>query len=228
MDEKTAKKILEKVRVNYDLVSGDWDKTRIYMWPEVKAQADSIPPKTAVLDAGCGNGRLFPYIKKQRASYLGFDVSEKLIGICKKKYGGEYFFVGDVLNEKGLKKKVGEKKFDYVFFVAGLHHIPSKELRLKTLMNLKAFLKPSGELVITVWNLWQEKYSKAIIRAAWAKIIGKSNLDWGDFIKRSFAKIDQYLHAFTLRELKTLIIKAGLKVERAEKTSWNYLVVCGL
>jgi len=225
MDEETAKKILEKVRRDYDLISDDWDKSRSRMWPEVEAVTRSVTPCAAVLDAGCGNGRLFPYIKKQKANYLGFDGSKELIAICKKKYGNKYFFVGDVLDKKYLLTKVGDKKFDFVFFVAVLHHIPSKKLRIKTLYNLKELLKPNGKIVITVWNLWQRKYLKSIIRAAWLKIIGKSNLDWGDFRIGFFSKTDRYLHAFTMSELKNLAKKAGLVIEGVKKIKGNYILV---
>lgn len=231
MKKKAVKKILEKTRKDYNFLAYQWDRTRGRMWPEVKAVISSIGPRTAVLDGGCGNGRLYPYIKEQKADYLGFDVSEKLVEICKKKYGEEYFFVGDILNLEKIKfeiKKRGFEKFDWVFMLALLHHIPSWKLRLKALENFKFLMNSEGRLVLTVWNIWQKKYLKYILKAFLLKLGGLSKLDWGDCyipFKTKGKKVNRYIHRFCRKELVELVKKAGLEIEKFEKTKGNYLIV---
>lgn len=70
--------------------------------------------------------------------------------------------------------------FDVIYCLAVLHHIPSHELRLQALKNLKSLLKPNSLLILSVWNLWQKKYLKYIIKEWLLKLIGKSGLDWGN------------------------------------------------
>lgn len=191
-----AQQILKENQKNYDLIAESFDQTRSFLWPEIEATASYIAPKTAVLDVGCGNGRLFPFVSKLGGKYLGFDISEKLISICQKKYGKKYFFVADILKTQNSKPKTQNQSSklktinpyyilhttycDVVYCLAVFHHIPSHELRLQALNNIRSILKPNGILILSVWNLWQKKYLKYIIREAFLKLIGESKLDWRD------------------------------------------------
>lgn len=243
MDKQVINQILIDNQKNYDLIASHFDQTRSILWPEVEATSHYITPKSLVLDVGCGNGRLFPFVEKLGGLYLGFDSSEELIKISQQKYGKEYFFVGDILKIDQNSHNtyyIIHNTFNVIYCLAVIHHIPSHELRLQALKNLKSLLKPNSLLILSVWNLWQKKYLKYIIKKAVLKLMGKSKLDWGDCYipykaqsEKRKAKnlnlklkiVQRYLHAFSLNELTNLVTQAGFQILEKKSSRWNYLII---
>ena len=136
------------------------------------------------------------------------------------------FIVADALN-LDTECPNWKRQFDVIFAVAFLHHIPSKELRLKILKDCYKFLKSGGFLIITVWNLWQAKL--LLKYHIWPILFGwrPKKLDWKDvFIpfKLQDKTIMRYQHAFTRPELKRLIKRAGFKIINTSK-GYNLIVV---
>ena len=236
MEKNLVLKILTENKDNYNLIAGDFDKKRGFLWPEIEATASYIAPESLVLDVGCGNGRIFPLVTQNGGKYLGFDISENLIKIAQTKYGEKYFFVADLLrinnsSHSGLSSiptgfwsrprlrrsppQNDNFKFDLVYCLAILHHIPSSELRLQALQNIKSLLKPNAILILSVWNLWQKKYLKYVLREFFFKLIGKSKLDWGDCyvpykIQKSKFKSQNFNSKF---KIKNYDIENSLKIK---------------
>jgi len=73
----------------------------------------------SVLDVGCGSGRFVPYFKDKE--YAGFDISEKLVNICREKYSDKLFVVSSV--EDITLKKLNGELFDLVFCYTCLEHV---------------------------------------------------------------------------------------------------------
>lgn len=149
--------------------------------------------------------------------------------------------------------KIPEINFDYVFCAAVLHHLPGEDLRLAALKQLKNKIKPEGKIIITVWNLWsQKKFRKIIIRTELLKLFsklksmfrrkrsGKSQIaecralsisgDFGDIMfdwknGKGEKTSRRYYHAFRKRELKKIIKKAGLKIEKIYNDKFNYYAI---
>ena len=199
-----------------------------------------------ILDIGCGNGRLVKTFKDKNVWYLGVDASEKLINVAKKKLKAAnfQFKIADIFD----LDKIINKKFDYVFCIAVLHHIPGKDLRILALKQLKNKIKPDGKIILTVWNLWRQKrYRKLIIKYSFLKFISKSGLmsrrisrdpdsalrisgDFGDILfawknSRGEAVSRRYYHAFTKFGLKKIIKKADLKIAKFYQDKYNYYVI---
>ncbi len=79
-----SKDLLDSVREGYNSFAVDWDRTRKNDWSEFELLKSRIEKGSQVLDVGCGNGRLFKFIKDQAdVNYTGMDNSEKLIEIAK-------------------------------------------------------------------------------------------------------------------------------------------------
>jgi demethylmenaquinone methyltransferase/2-methoxy-6-polyprenyl-1,4-benzoquinol methylase len=106
-----------------------------------------IPVKEGdrVLDAGCGTGRLIPYLKKfagLSGEIVEMDFAKKMLEIAKKKYSDPNIcFVQSDAQIIPFK----DKSFDSVICFALLPHIPAKQ---KTLKEFKRILKPTCPLVI--------------------------------------------------------------------------------
>lgn len=206
------KKIIEKTRQDYNSISNHFSKTRNKPWEDFKFLFEDIPAGAKVLDLGCGNGRFSEFLKK--ADYIGVDKSEELIKKAKRKYPETNFEVAD-----GLNLPFKDNEFDFVISVAVIHHMPSKETRLKFLKEIKRVLKKNGRVRITTWNYWGES-KKIYFKNLFQKIIGKIGfrdvfVPWHD--KEGNVVANRYYHFFTIKELEKLIKKAGLEGEIFKK-----------
>lgn len=185
-------------------------------------------PNDKVLDLGCGNGRLLQLLKDMDIEYFGIDNSEELIRLAKQEYPNNNFRVADALN-----LPFPDNYFDKVYGIAIFHHIPSEELRLRFLEEVKRVLKPKGILIMTVWNLNQIKNWKLILKYSFLKIIGLSKLDFGDVLVPWAKTCQRYVHNFSRRGLSKLVKKAGFQVKeigilkRPEKKDNNIYIVVG-
>jgi len=224
---KQRKRILSLVKKNYQEIAKHFSQTRQKrLWPEVIDFAKKIKNGEKVLDLGCGNGRLLDELKEE-VNYLGIDNSKNLIDIAKENYKKKNtakFKVSDIVDLEGL-----ENKYDYIFLVAVLQHIPSKDLRIKVLKKIKKSLNKDGKLFVSVWNLVDNKKYKKKIKVScflnWLKGLDKRDLlfYWKN---QKGEKISlRYYHAFTEKELKKLFLQAGFKIEKLFKTKDNYYIV---
>lgn len=210
-----AKQIINETRGNYNLIADDFSRTRKALWPELSFLRDYIKNGDRVLDLGCGNGRLMELFRDKDVEYIGIDNSERMIEIAKRKFQTPKFRIDSkFIVADGLSLPFPDEYFDKIFSVAILHHIPSKELRLKFLQEARRVLKQDGAVVFTVWNLWQRRYFWTHVKYFLLKIFVFSRLDFKDlFIP--WRAIPRYYHCFTIRELRHIFMKAGLDVEKA-------------
>jgi len=228
MDKNTQKELLSVVRENYESIAAEFDETRKKgIWPELLNLTTEVKDGDRVMDVGCGNGRLLEAFANKQIKYLGVDQSENLIALAKLKNPDFEFTVGDILD----LGKINELDFDFVYSIAVLHHLPDQELRINALRQLKNKIKDDGKIIIAVWNLWANKKNKKLIwKYFFLKLIGKNKMDFGDILfhwKNEAEDISKrrYYHAFTNRELKRIVKKAGLKIEKLYKDQYNYYLI---
>jgi len=210
MEKEYAKYLLVKTKNDYNLISEEFSLTRGFLWGELNKFQDLVKDGEKILDLGCGNGRFLEFFRNKNIEYIGVDSSEKLIEIAKKKYPDFQFLVADALSLPFL-----ENSFDKIFSISVFHHIPSKELRLQFLKEIKRTLKPRGILILTVWNLWQKRYFLPILKFIILKLFFRSKLDFKDIFLPWGKKIDRYFHCFTKKELEELIREVNLKIKNS-------------
>lgn len=225
MKNSEQNKLLKIVKDNYREIAGQFDVTRKkHVWPELELLAEKIHDGYSVLDVGCGNGRLLEVLGNKKINYLGTDNSEELIALAKKNYPSYNFKVVDILE---LDKALNEK-FDLVISVAVLHHLPGQALQAQALQQLKKVAK--NQIIFSVWKMWgNKKYQKFLFKNIWEKIMGRSQLEFGDILfpwKNSRGEVvsERYYHAFTKVELKKLLKKAGFKKFEIRSDKHNYWV----
>jgi len=222
MNQKTAKNLLKKVVNDYDNISNSFDLSRKSDWKEFELFLNHIKNNDNLVDLGCGNGRLFPFLHKHRKiQYLGIDNNKKLLEKAKKNHPEAKFSEGDL-----LKTGCESDSIDVVTAIASFHHLPSKELREKSLKEINRILKNNGILIITVWNLFQKKYKKYIWKARLQHILSLGKYDWRDtLIPWGKSGVKRYYYAFTIKELKKLLINAGFTI-LLEKKDRNIVIIC--
>lgn len=211
MDLNEAKKIMELNKRFYDLLADDFAQSRANVWEEFKSLGEYWQDGDQVLDLGCGNGRFYDLVCQpgKNIKYFGVDNSAKLVEMARQKYPQGQFIVND-----GLGLPFGENFFDKVLCVAVLHHLPGYELRREFLRQAQRVLKKDGVLVLTTWSARSSgQRRKFLLKYSWLKIIGRSNLDWGDFYEPWTDKGVRYFHNFTAKELRALLEDVGFKIE---------------
>jgi len=216
MREETAKKILGKVRADYDAIAEHFSETRTKPWPVMERFREFVKAGDRVLDVGCGNGRAYQLFAGMAIEYEGIDVSEELVRRARSLWRDQLvnFRTGSVL---ALPYEDGD--FDALMAVAVLHHVPSERYRLQALREMHRVLKPGGWLLMTNWYWWNPTY---IIGNFWrmaktffGRILGLTDLDLNDAWrpwKRGPAKVDRYYHDFTVRELRRLCLAVGFEI----------------
>ncbi len=226
MDPKTANKILNKVKEDFDEIAEKFAQTREKIQPEILFLKNYITDGENVLDIGCGSGRLYKLFSDKRIYYFGVDFSKRLIDIAKRKYlpdpteNKEESFdktFPTFLRVNALSLPFEDGFFDKIFCIAVLHHIPSEEKRIEFLKEIKRVLRRRGELHLTVWNLWTRKYIPKILKEGIKKLFGKSKLDYCDIFIPFDRKTQRYYHCFRKGELKRIFKKAGFQIKEIKK-----------
>lgn len=232
MNKQIAKQLINKTKDDYNRIAPQFDSTRKYNWRDIAKIIETLDVKkgSKILDLGCGGGRLYEILEKHNISYTGVDISDKLISIAKKKYPKVKFIVADITEFNS------KEKYDYIFSIAVLHHVPSKILRDKSIQNIKNSLKNNGTAIVSVWYFWNQwKFVKEIVNQCLKNLILNFNilnkfkpknyklnknysLPFGDFYiqwKNQKGEIlaERYHHAWTIGELK----KYGFKIVSKDK-----------
>lgn len=213
MNLKYAKYLLKKTTDDYNRIAPLFSRTRDYLPEDIIALKQYVKPKSHVLDLGCGNGRLCELFRDDGVSYTGADVSENLINIAHERYPSVAFQVVDP-----LKTTFSDSSFDVVFNLAVFHHIPSAQLRIAYLKEIRRVLKPKGKLVLTVWNLWARKgtYWAVLKYGLFYPHLGLNDIFLPFRGKDGKSLADRYIHCFRAEELDVLFMEAGFKVLKTE------------
>lgn len=255
MKREIALKIIEQSRTLHDKIAKDFSDTRNFLWPEFEYFKGYLKDGQDILDLGCGNGRLAEFLQDYQVNYLGVDNSAHLVDLAKSKWlaspassvsqngqdgQGEQsgpdkkFVVADALDLSAL----GNQKFDLIFLVSVMHHIPSQKMREQVLGNIKSLLKPDGKLLMINWNLWQRRFLKYIIKYTILKLTEPSavifdgvkakDLDLQDIFKPWQKKYPRYIHAFTERNISGLLKKSGFEIIKNVSNRRNMITIAKL
>lgn len=188
------------LKETYNTIAEEWHKDHQGddWW---KAGTDNfislLPPKSKVLDVGCGSGVKSGYFLAKGFKVTGIDFAEKLIEIAKRENPTGEFRVMDMREAA----KLGAT-YSAVFAQASLLHIPKADFAdvLRTLIGL---LSKNGLLYIAVKGMRDGKPEEEI----------KEEDDYGYSYQRFFSY-------YSMGELNQHFIDAGLQVIYQE-SSWS-------
>lgn len=173
-------------------------------WPVTETYLKKLRAGQSILDLGCGNGRLVAGLPKG-VKYLGTDFSKTLLSEAQKLYPEQKFVYGNVV-EPSMWKKLG--KYDAIFCVAVLHHIPTRDQQLYILREAKKHLAKDGFLYLTVWNLWQEKFMQNHLDSAELK---KHDKKWVEIPYNG--KWKRFCVSFDIRTMTDLMLDSGWDIQ---------------
>lgn len=154
-----------------------------------------IKKASKILDAGCGTGEISCFLSKF-GEVTSIDFSENSIKLAKElkerfKIKNLNFILDDLTNLKH------NKKYDYIFSIGVLHHIPKIHLAIE---NLKSLMHKDSFLIISVYNRYSRYMNILLDRQSQNKA----------------RKLDAYHHPFTFyytnRQMIQLLERHNLKI----------------
>ncbi len=148
-----------------------------------------------ILDLGCGTGEISNYLSKF-GKVIGVDFSENSINIARENYKHIKFLLGDI-TQINLNKK-----FDYIYCIGVLHHIPEVK---KALINIKKHSKKTTIIVLAVYN----KYGMLKNKILRKKFLTKEGYE--DFYNNPYAK------EYSQKEFQKLLNECGFKILRIDR-----------
>ena len=121
--------------------------------------------RLAVLDLGCGNGRLGRFLAERwggRLDYLGVDASGPMLEIARE-LGGGRFLRRDLL-APGALEELPTGPFDLVAAFGLLHHVAGLDHRVALLGGAAGQLAPGGLLAVSFWQFGAvERFRRRIV-----------------------------------------------------------------
>ena len=199
------KTVFQRVADFYDQNCNDFSSTRNYWWSDLDFIRKYLKKKGAILDFGCGNGRLISFLEKEnfKGKYQGADISRGLIAIAQKKYPQKQFFL---LGEEE-KWPFADESFDLVIAIAVFHHL-SPKMAKNSLREMKRILCPGGKVILTVWNLWKWPYVKFL----WEDFSSKKDFLSGEIPFGKDKKQVRWCYWWTLKKLEKVLKEEGFAV----------------
>ena len=203
------KKMISHNRSVYNAIAQFFSTTREYNWSDLIPLAEYTKDGDTVLDLGCGNGRLYQMLAKKQVQYVGLDQSEELLKIAREKFPDAEFVVGEMSD-----LDFETEKFDTLYCIAALNHIPGRELQLQCLGEMYRVLKPGGKVLMANWNLLSDSAQAKAKKNNWLIESADSGVDvmvpWKNSVGENLG--ERYYHGFTIPELAELFLAAGFKI----------------
>lgn len=208
-----SEQILSKVHEDYNSISQEFSDSRQADWPVFERFIPYLKPETRVLDLGCGNGRLFSFLKRHDITqYWGVDSSEALIELARQAHPDARFEVAP------MQSFTSSEPFDVLIAVASFHHLPPN-LHLETLKRWRSLLKPGGVLIMVNWNFYRWSFWRV-----WLSMVFRRRWGWKGLEIPWKNRVNRYYYAFTLSELSRLLNEAGFFVLETD-TDLNFLTI---
>lgn len=218
MQPDIAQKIIDLNHQFYQSFATDFSETRGRLQIGVIKVLKRIPKDSSVLDLGCGNGKVLLQLAESgfKGKYLGADFSLGLLEWAGKDQpaGFESTFIELDLTAPNWNEVLQPSPFSVICCFATLHHIPSDEIRLRLLKNIRKYLAPDGTLYLSVWQFTRsERLRKKIL--PWDTVgIKDDQVEEGDYLldwKRGGIGT-RYVHLYNPKELNHLADRSGFKI----------------
>jgi len=128
----------------YDFIYNDKDYERECNFIEELFEINKKPKN--ILELGCGTGNYTKILLSRGYEVTGVDISSEMLEIASEKCSAK-FIKGDVRTIK-----IGDKFDCCLAIFAVMGYITKNRDIIKTLVNIRKHLKPSGIFIFDVWN----------------------------------------------------------------------------
>ncbi len=159
----------------YDRQAASFAEKRSAPWPgwervaeEFEGCRDRVASRPAVLDLGCGHGRLAGFLDRRwrgELDYLGLDASAALLDLAAAREGcAECRFLRRDLLLEGLPAQLPGAPFDLIAAFGLMHHLPGVDNRRALLRRAVRCLAPGGLLAVSFWQFGdRERFRRRMV-----------------------------------------------------------------
>lgn len=221
MNVAVVQRLLALNRTFYGTCAGAFARSRGTGQSGLLRTLPLLPPAPAVLDLGCGNGRLARLLAQERpaARYTGVDASPDLLDMAAAalrglELGQAHLVLADVTVDGWPQTLPPGTPYDAIYVLALLHHLPGFDLRAAVLRQAGQLLAPASALIASHWQFpddprWRDRYLPwdAIGLTADQVEPGDALLDW-----RREGRGLRYVHHVSLAEAHALAQAAALTI----------------
>ena len=198
-----------EIQKTYNAISKEFSDTRVRVWKSVAKFLDLIEPKSKVADIGCGNGKNMKY--RSDIDFCGVDLSEEFVEICRKSRL-------NVIHGSILNIPFESNSFDYTISIAVIHHLRTKDERVKAIEELVRITKPNGLILIYVWAFEQPENAR--------RKFDKQDVMVPFKMKNGLETFDRFYHVYVYGELEDEIKQSkNITIEKIGYEEGNHFVI---
>lgn len=218
MDENTREQLIDLNRRFYQTFARQFSATRQRLQPGVQAILNQFSGQETILELGCGNGQLSLELFRRghQGLYTGLDSNPEFLKIARETVQGSdnFSFVEGNLATTSWGVNLPASDNDLVLAFAVLHHIPSHELRLRTMSLCRELIADGGRFIHSEWQFLNSPRLKSRIQP-WDRIgMNPHQVEDGDYLIdwRSGGYGLRYVHLFSQGELEELAAGSGFEI----------------
>ncbi len=199
----------------YDRIAAHFSETRAYPWPEVESfLADRSADRA--LDVGCGNGRHTGLLTDRATAAVGVDLSRGLLREAERRARDRGFDdAATFVHGDAAALPIAADAVDLALYVATVHHLRPRNVRVRSLNELARVLRPGGVGLVSAWSTAHDRFDDADREAGSGF---DTTVDWtlpgGETVPR-------YYHVYAPTEFKTDLADSDLEVVDVEVSSGN-------
>jgi SAM-dependent methyltransferase len=169
-------------------------------------------PGENILDIGCGQGVLAPYVVEAGARYTGIDASPRLLDIARRRHGKQgRFLLGDACDLEAVQGLL-EGSYDGATFLLSIQDMDPLE---RVLASAAWALKPGGRLV-------------ALLTHPAFRVPRQSGWGWDEGRKLQYRRVDRYLTPLPVPMKSIDGSRPTRSFHRPVSAYVNGLAACGL
>ncbi|MFB6361652.1 MAG: class I SAM-dependent methyltransferase [Halobacteriales archaeon] len=196
------------VRATYDRIAGHFAEKRRQPWPAVESFISERAGAVG-LDLGAGNGRHAELLADRADRVLGIDISRAALETAADRAGRKGYAI-EVLQGDAAGLPLRTASIDLAVYIATLHHLPSRTLRVRSLDELARVLASDGEALVSAWSVSHETFD--------ADAGFDTTVDWtlpdGETVPR-------YYHIYDLAEFEADLVASGLQPQDTFEAAGN-------
>jgi tRNA (uracil-5-)-methyltransferase TRM9 len=201
------------VRETYERIAAHFAETRPEPWSEVAAFLEGRSGEFS-LDIGAGNGRHAELLAARADRVLAVDASRAAIGTALDR-SRERGFGLEVSLGDATALPVRDGRVDLAAYVATIHHLPERPLRVGSLDELARVLAPGGAAIVSAWSVSHDRFDR--------ESGFDTHVDWtlpdGEAVPR-------FYHVYDLEEFAADVAESDLVAEAVFESHGNcYAVV---
>lgn len=182
---------IRNVKNVYENIVVEFSNSRHCKWDWVEDFINKMPPKSIMLDVGCGNGR---NMTNTNHNFYGIDNCTKFIEIAQQRN------LNVILSDMTVLP-FNDNYFDGIIMIASFHHLSTIERRIKCLDEINRVLKNTGQVLLSVWSINQSHNNKLNNKFHY----GDNLVPW--ISHKQNIQVNRYYYIFKMDELYNILLK---------------------